>query len=167
MALFFLQSIALCLIFTLMLVIGIRRDPLNSIMSYPPAVRERVASLPQYRDRLSKASRRHLGRKAIAAAGIAVVFAVVLYLSGQRSFIEAFPYAFGLFLVGNLYDLLVLDWVWFCHSKKVRIPGTEDMPEAYRDKVFHLKAFFRGLIAGVGVALISAGLVEVVMKLLA
>ena len=30
-----------------------------------------------------------------------------------------------IWLIIDWYDALVLDSIWFCHSKKVRIPGTE------------------------------------------
>lgn len=59
--------------------------------------------------------------------------ALAAHLSGCRRFAEAFGHVFTLFFVVNLFDLLVLDWGVFCHSKRLRIPGTEDMDEAYGD----------------------------------
>lgn len=35
--------------------------------------------------------------------------------------------------------MFVLDWGIFCHSKKLRIPGTEDMDKDYKDYLFHAK----------------------------
>ena len=40
---------------------------------------------------------------------------------------------FTLFFAVNLYDLVVLDWGIFCHSRKLRIPGTEDMEKEYKN----------------------------------
>ena len=37
------------------------------------------------------------------------------------------------------YDAFVLDCVWFCHSKRCVIPGTEDLVDAYHDYMFHIK----------------------------
>ena len=45
-----------------------------------------------------------------------------------------------IWLIIDWYDALVLDSIWFCHSKKVRIPGTEDMEE-YKDYCFHIKQY--------------------------
>ena len=44
-------------------------------------------------------------------------------LSGCRSFNTTFTYVFVLFFVANIYDLIVLDWGIFCHSRKLRISG--------------------------------------------
>lgn len=57
----------------------------------------------------------------------AVLLAIVAYLSGCSGFADTFFHVFMLFFVVNIYDMLVLDWGVFCHSKKLRIPGTEDM----------------------------------------
>ena len=59
----------------------------------------------------------------------------------------------------NLYDMLVLDWGVFCHSQKLRIPGTEDMDEDYRDYLFHAKGALKGIGIGVVVALLAAGII--------
>src|SRR5699024_12343622 len=40
-----------------------------------------------------------------------------------------------------------LDCIWFCHSKKVRIPGTEDMEE-YKDYRFHIRQSCIGMLLG-------------------
>lgn len=55
----------------------------------------------------------------------------------------------------NLYDMLVLDWGVFCHSKKLRIPGTEDMDKEYTDYLFHAKGAAKGIVIGVVVAILA------------
>lgn len=64
----------------------------------------------------------------------------------------------------NFYDFLVLDWGHFCHSKKVRIPGTEDMVKEYETPWFHLKGTCKGTVFGVIVALLSGGLVHFLVR---
>jgi hypothetical protein len=63
-----------------------------------------------------------------------------------------------LFFVVNIYDMIVLDWGVFCHSRKLRIPGTEDMDKDYKDYFFHVKGAMKGIVIGVIVALLSAGI---------
>lgn len=54
-----------------------------------------------------------------------------------------------------MYDMLVLDWGIFCHSKKLRIPGTEDMDKDYKDYLFHAKGAMKGTVIGITVAILS------------
>ena len=67
-----------------------------------------------------------------------------------------------MFLVVNLFDLVVLDIGVFCHSKKLKIPGTEDMEKEYKDYFFHAKGAFIGTLLGVVIALASAGIIHLI-----
>jgi len=49
----FIQCIVLCVVFTLAILPPQFKNPLSQITSYPPAIRDRVASLPQYKDILA------------------------------------------------------------------------------------------------------------------
>lgn len=51
----------------------------------------------------------------------------------------------------------------FCHSKKLRIPGTEDMDEDYTNYLFHAKGAMKGMVIGVIVALLSGGMILLVI----
>lgn len=63
-----------------------------------------------------------------------------------------------MFFVVNIYDMIVLDICIFCHSKKTRIPGTEDMDKEYRSPWYHIKGAGIGTIIGAVVALLSGGM---------
>ena len=156
--LFVMQSAALCILFTVILLLFSSKDPVKMILNYPPAVRERVAGLVQYKDSMAQIKKKHGAAKALSGLVIALLLAILLWFSDYRTFIYGFFHAFGLFFIVNLYDLLILDWLWFCHSKKVRIPGTEDMKEAYSDKMFHFIGFLKGIGIGLLVSAVAAGL---------
>ncbi len=68
----------------------------------------------------------------------------MVYFTGKRTFAAAFFHVFVLFLVVNLYDLIVLDLIIFCHSKKLVIPGAEDMKEEYRNPMHHIIGALKG-----------------------
>ena len=48
--------------------------------------------------------------------------------------------------IGNLFDLVVLDMLWWRNSKRTRISGTEDMHKEYQDLTPHVNAFLRALV---------------------
>ena len=84
-----------------------------------------------------------------------MVLAIVAYFSGCREFADTLFHVFMPFFVVNIYDMLVLDWGIFCHSTKLRIPGTEDMDEEYKDYLFHVKGAMKGTVIGLIVAILS------------
>lgn len=159
----FLECIVSCLLFTLMILPAQYKDPIKMIMSYPPNIRKRVEELPQYRDSIQKREKAHIGKKIFGIVFFVFVFSAVAYFSGCRDFKSAFFHVFILFFVVNLFDLLVLDIGVFCHSKKLRIPGTEDMEKDYKDYFFHAKGAFVGTLLGVIIALASAGIIKIIL----
>ena len=46
-----IESIILCLLFTLM-VYSISREPIKTLYNYPPKIQERVKSLDEYKDKI-------------------------------------------------------------------------------------------------------------------
>jgi small-conductance mechanosensitive channel len=131
-------------------------------MSYPKEIRERVENLPQYKDIIEAEEKRHLAIKLIAVLIFAIVLAVVAYYSGARNFTSSFFHVFIIFFVVNIYDLIVLDIGVFCHSKRTRIPGTEDMDKEYRNPWHHIRGAVIGTVIGTVVALLSGGIVYLI-----
>lgn len=154
-----IQCIITCIIFTVIVMPPVFKNPLVQIGSYPPAIRKRVEELPQYANIIKSAEKTHIARKIIAAVVSIIILGVVAYFSGARTFLAAFYHVFILFFVVNIYDMIVLDFVVFCHSKKVIIPGTEDMIDEYKKPWHHIRGAFIGTVLGAIVALLSATLV--------
>lgn len=44
------------------------------------------------------------------------------------------------------YDCFVIDWIWVYHSKKLIIPGTEDLTDSYKDYKFHFIGSLKGMV---------------------
>ncbi len=138
-----------CLFLTLAILPAQYKDPINIIMSYPPKIRQRVEELPQYKGTIKQREKAHVGKKIFGLIFFVIILSGVAYLSGCRSFSTTFIHVFILFLVVNIYDLIVLDWGIFCHSKKLRISSTEDMEKEYKDYMFlvfgQIKLFGMGM----------------------
>jgi len=158
----FIECVVGCLLFTLVILPAQYKDPINMIISYPPKIRKRVEELPQYKGTIKKREKSHVGKKIFGVIFFVIVLSGVAYLSGCRSFSTTFIHVFILFFVVNIYDLIVLDWGIFCHSKKLRIPGTEDMEKEYKDYVFHAKGAGIGMALGLVVALLSGCMIHLI-----
>lgn len=156
----FIQCVVCCALFTLVILPAQYKDPINMIMSYPPKIIQRVEELPQYQGTIKQREKAHVGKKIFGMIFFTLLLSGVAYLSGCRSFGTTFFHVFILFLSVNLYDLIVLDWGIFCHSKKLRIPGTEDMEKEYKDYLFHAKGAGIGIALGLVVALLSGCIIH-------
>lgn len=149
------ECIVLCIIFTLIILPAQYKDPLSMIMSYPPNIIKKVEQLPQYKGCSKEREKKHISKKIFGVFFFAILLAIVAYFSGCSGFADTFFHVFMLFFVVNLYDMLVLDWGIFCHSQKLRIPGTEDMDKDYKDYLFHAKGAMKGTVIGIIVAMLS------------
>ena len=159
-----IECVVLCVIFTLIILPAQYKDPMVMIMSYPPNVIKRVEQLPQYAGCIKQKEKKHISKKIFGLFFFAVLLAIVAYFSGCREFVDTFFHVFMLFFVVNIYDMVVLDWVIFCHSKKLRIPGTEDMDKDYTDYFFHVKGAIKGTVLGIIVAILSGVIVFLAKK---
>jgi hypothetical protein len=61
-------------------------------------------------------------------------------------FLPALVFSGIVLLVFNIFDLIILDWLFFCtiQPRSMVLPGTEGMA-AYRDYRFHFIGFLKGL----------------------
>jgi hypothetical protein len=98
----------------------------------------------------------------ILLAVVPFVSTLTLKYQGGRdvSFLQLFLNAFGVVLIFNLVDLLLLDWLMFCTitPRFVVIPGTEGMA-GYKDYVYHLRASLVGTALCIVAGLVIAGVV--------
>lgn len=160
---FFIQCVILCVAFTFLILPPQFKNPLSQIASYPPAIQERVASLPQYRDTLDAVRKRNIARKIIGTLIGAILLGGLAFWSGKTDFYSAFVHVFLLFFAVNIYDLVVFDLIIFPNSKKVVIPGTEDMRSAYKNPIHHLKGALKGILIGSIVSAFAGGVVELII----
>ena len=160
-----IQCIIFCALFTLVILPAQYKDPLQMIMSYPPEIIKRVESLPQYQSAIRQRKKAHISKKIGGLVFFVAALSAIAWFSGCHTFVDAFLHVFILFTAVDLFDLVVLDWGIFCHSQKLRIPGTEDMDKAYHDYGFHMRGSAIGMALGLIVALLSGGIVHLISVL--
>ena len=75
------------------------------------------------------------------------------YIGGARTFFEGWFHGYIMWVAEIWFDALVVDCLWFCHSKKMIIPGTEDLVDAYHDYWHHIKYAVIGMFSQAVIAL--------------
>ena len=136
---------------------GARRQLYN----YPPAIQKRVIEKGITTQEEMDANAK---KNKLVGILMMVVFSAFLtcVVNRQFTFWDGFLQSYIFFNVFSLFDALVIDSIWFCHSQWWVIPGTEDMTEAYHDYAFHWKWFFLGLLLSLPLALILGGIVALI-----
>jgi len=111
---------------------------------YPPEIRQKYGPMSPRASRLRPyiATLLFIPIVVVPLAGLLTLRADVPTIS----FVSAFVFAAITLLVFNLFDLIVLDWLFFCtiQPRSMILPGTEGMA-AYRDYRFHFIGFLKGL----------------------
>lgn len=158
----FIECLILCLVFTGMVCI-MMRNPIATLYNYPPKIQERVKSLEQYKGKIPT-NKNKVWTKSLVALAIVVIFSLILrYINGYTTFKEAFIYSFVIWTIVNIYDAVVMDIIWFCHSKKAVLEGTEDMVKEYHDYMYHIKQSMIGEIIGASVCIIIGLVIHFVL----
>lgn len=138
-----IECVFLCLLFTLMVYL-MSREPIKTLYNYPPKIQERVKSLEEYKDRIPTQKNKLAAKSAACILIIIIVSLILRYINGYKTFAEGFGYGFLIWTIVNLYDMVVLDILWFCHDPYFVFKGTEDMTDEYHNYGFHVKGFFIG-----------------------
>lgn len=161
-----IECVVLCVLFTLAVGAVSLKDPLAGVHNWPPAIQQRALELRLIQPEQMAGSKKVYAKKLGAALATAAVFAAVIYfVNGARSFAAGFGYSYLIWTVVNWYDAFVIDCLWVCHDRRVRIPGTEDMKE-YQDYWFHIKGSLKGQGLGLPVALLVGVLTALLTAIL-
>ena len=143
-----IESIILCLIFTIMVYI-MSREPIKTLYNYPPKIQERVKSLAEYKNKIPTQENKIIAKLFASIIFLIIICLILRYINGYTTFKESFIYGFILWTIVNLWDLIVLDIIWFCHDKYFIFKGTEDMVDEYHNYLFHIKGFFIGEVLAI------------------
>ena len=157
---FLIESIAACLLFTLMIKIVSANRQAVFVNDYPPVVTDKLREMGLIAQK-PPARKKDIIRKLAALVVYAILFALLLrYVNGTESFTEAMFTAYGLWLVVDWYDFLVMDILLAPFDKFYKASGVSAFD---RSAVwFHCKGSMRVMILGLPAALI-AGLLAAIM----
>ena len=148
-----IECVVLCLVFTLMVCI-MAKNPISTLYNYPPKIQEKVKLLDEYKDKIPS-NKNKVAAKTLAALMIVIIVSIILRcVNGYTTFNEAFFTSVIIWTVVNIYDVVVMDIIWFCHDRRFRLKGTEDMEAEYTNYMFHIKEGLKGEIIGISVCII-------------
>lgn len=151
-----IECVVLCTLFTVAVATISLKNPLAEVHNWLQRSAEGT-ELGLIQEKQMTGSKTVYIKKLIGALLIAVICAAVVYFINEaRSFAAGFGYSYLIWTVVNWYDAFVIDCLWVCHDRRVRIPGTEDMKE-YQDYWFHIKGSLKGQLMGLPVCLLVGG----------
>ena len=143
---FWMECIVFCALFTLALELASAKRREVFLNDYPPVVTEKLRALGLVAQK-PPARKRDIIRKLTAMVVYAVLFAVILrFINGITAFWEAARTAYGLWLVVDWYDFLVVDILMAPFDTFYRLAKVS-MVE--RSAVwFHFKGSVKGMVLG-------------------
>lgn len=149
-----IEIVILCAAFFGLCYLGTGTDQRNlkNYSSYPDKVQNRIQEIVEYRGRFEET------RKARIWAANFLVFTVLFLLMGIPIRQENFAYNFiCLLILGqtlNVFDLIIIDLLWWRNSKRIRLSKIPQK-ELYQDPKKHVEAFLRALVLYFFVALVD------------
>jgi hypothetical protein len=120
------------------------REPIKTLYNYPPKIQERIKTLKEYKDKIPTQKNKIVAKLCACLIFVIILCLLLRYINGRTTFVESFSDGFILWTIVNLWDVIVLDIIWFCHDKQFVFKGTEDMVDEYHNYWFHIKGFFIG-----------------------
>lgn len=153
------ESIALCLLFSIM-VFFISRNPIKTLYNYPPMIQARVKSLDEYKDKIPTEKNKIAAKLTAIVIILVITCLIIKFVNGCTTLLDGFFNSLILWTVVNLFDVIVLDCIWFCHAKRFVFKGTEDMTKEYHNYWYHIKGGIIGESLGVFVCLLVGFIVS-------
>jgi len=157
-----LYGLVFSLLFSALLLVMIKINPEMMLNDYPPDIKARYGPASE---------KTKQQRKPLVILFFLIVIDVPLLsivrldqmIAGSPSFLEIFVNIFTLFLVFNIVDLLILDWLIFCAitPRFIVLPGTEGMA-GYKDYGFHFRGFLIGCVICLVSGVVFAGIATLV-----
>ena len=153
---FLTEAVVCCILFAVIIISSVNKNPMMWIADYPPAIREKASELGLVPEKEPEMPLKVIIRKIIASIVMtAILILLLIHVNGAETFREGFLLSYGLWMIVDWFDALFLDCIWFANNKKIRIPGTEDMDEGYHDYWFHIKMSLIGMLIGLPVCLLA------------
>ena len=157
-----LEAVVYALVYSALIVLLFRaQGAKHQLYNYPPAIQKRAIERGITTQAEMDAAAK--GNKVFGTLLMLVLCLVITCaINKQYTFAAGFFQSYLFLNTFSLFDALVIDTLWFCHSKWWVIPGTEDMTDAYHDYAFHWKWFFVALLATLPLSVLVGGIAALI-----
>ena len=157
-----IETVVLTILFTIAVEAG-SKNPVDTVYDMPEPIINRCLELGLIDESRKADSPQTRRKKLCAAVVIALIMAIALcFVNHAGNFLQGFLISYLIWLIVDWYDCFVIDWIWVCHSKKLIIPGTEYLPDYYKDYRFHFIGSIKGMVIGLPVCLLVGVMVQLV-----
>lgn len=86
-----------------------------------------------------------------------IVGIIIKYTTGFKSDFDTFVYFLILGETINMFDLLIIDLLWWRNTPRIRFSCALDK-QLYQNPKVHIDSFLRGILMYIGVALLVTGI---------
>ena len=165
MMILLIECIGICLFLYILNIISYKKNPLSGIHNLPIKIQERVQKLPEYKDIKPKrilSTKERIIKKIPALIVVFVIWGVLVYLAGARTFIRSFIYSFTLWVSVKIFVVVIIDILWYSNSPNYWIKGTEDLEKEYKNYKFYISSIPRSLIAGFIVSIFVGMIINII-----
>ena len=141
----FIEAVILCSAFFALcfLATGTDEKNLRNYMSYPDEVQKQIKGIAEYQGKYKETSRFAVWIPSF------LLFAILFLLLGifirQTNFMHNFIRLLILGETLNVFDLIVIDLLWWRNTKRIRLSKIPKK-EVYQNPKKHIEAFFRALV---------------------
>lgn len=160
-----IECIGLCLLFYITIIIAYKVNPLAGIHNLPIEIQKRVQELPEYNEIKPKkilSTKERIIKKIPVIILVLVIWIILVYLAGARTFVKGFMYSFVLWLAVKIFVVFIIDILWYSNSPNYWIKGTEDLEKEYKNYKFYISRIPRSLIAGLIVSIIVGLIINII-----
>ena len=148
------EAIVLCLLFFALCILGTGTDEKNlkSYSSYPDEVTDRIKEIKEYQGKYREKDKKDVW------IGNFILFLILFIILGipikEKNFIHNFISVLILGQTLNIFDLIVIDLLWWRNSKRIRLSKIPQK-ELYQNPKKHIEAFLRAVVLYFVVAVVD------------
>lgn len=160
-----IECTSLCVLIYILIIISYRLNPLSGIHNLPIEIQKRVQELPEYKNVKPKkilSTKERIIRKIPALIVLLVIWEILVYLAGARTFVVGFIYSFIMWFTIKIFVVFIIDILWYSNSSNYWINGTEDLKKEYKNYKFYMSSIPRSLTTGLIVSVI-VGIITIII----
>lgn len=155
------EIIILCSLFFIICFLGTGTDEKNlkNFSSYPDRVQKKLEDIEEYRGRYKESKKICVFIENLFI--FSILFLVLGKLLKEEKFINNF---ISLFILGqtlNVFDLLIIDLLWWRNTKRIRFSKIPQK-NLYQDPKKHVESFIRAFVMYSIVALIDGYILTII-----